>query len=348
MLALPKRDIVISKARRQNVPLLFGIFAIWDGGKTVSGIRIGRGMAKVLAGDPDQLYVIDTEGNRALAYADQYAFNHVPLVPPHGSLDYLATILHCVNKGARVIMVDTVTHEHYGIGGYLDTIASEQERLAALWKLSKPEGAKWAATNVAASRRKELVRHVEQLGKEGVAIIFCFRASEKIRIPKKGAKNDQGEREVVEMGYMPDTKESLMFLMTASALLMPRAKGVPTWRSEKPGESLMIKLPSYFEGIFRDGEQLNETHGEVMAKWAHGDDDGVSNSKPLNERLAECLAFLSKVEKSALLRARYKRSEIVALRRELDDEGRLKLDEKYDELLSSLEEREAIEAESRS
>ena len=139
-----------------------------------------------------------------------------------------------------------------------------------------PAHAPYDAINVAASKRKELVRNVEQLGRQGVAIIFCFRASEKVRPRKKGqAGGGDDDSKMVEMGYMPDTKESLMFLMTASMLLMPRAKGVPTLQPEKPGEQLMVKVPGYFAGLFNPGEQLNEAHGRRMAEWARG---GVTES----------------------------------------------------------------------
>jgi hypothetical protein len=102
---------------------------------------------------------------------------------------------------------------------------------------------------------------------------------------------------MVEMGYMPDTKESLMFLMTASALLMPRAKGVPTWQSEKPGEQLMIKMPGYFNGIFQPGEALNEEHGRRMAMWAKGVPQS-SAERPLSERVA---AFESALKRQKAL-----------------------------------------------
>jgi hypothetical protein len=327
---LPKRSFEIIPAKRHNVPLLFGVFAIWDGGKTVSGIRVGRGMTEVLSGDPDSLHVIDTEGNRALAYADQFRFQHVPFAPPHGSLDYLAAISQCVSAGAKVIMVDTVTHEHYGIGGYLDTIEAAQAELVKRWRMpDTPQSldkVKFSAINVAASKRKELVRNIEQLGRAGVALIFCFRASEKVRPRKKGQQGGEGDdSKMVEMGYMPDTKESLMFLMTASALLMPRAKGVPTWKPEKPGEQLMVKMPGYFEGIFHDGEQLNEEQGRRMALWAKGSDAPPGRTPSpaklsLEDRAAAVLTALREKKTRKGLDQAYTAS--AGLREELVDAGR--------------------------
>lgn len=350
---LPKRSFEISPARRHNVPLLFGLFAIWDGGKTVSGIRVGRGMAEVLAGDADSLHVIDTEGNRALAYADRYKFQHVPFAPPHGSLDYLAAINQCVDHGAKVIMIDTVTHEHYGIGGYLDTIEAAQYELLKRWQ--KEENARnldkvrYSAINVASAKRKELVRHIEQLGRSGVALIFCFRASEKVKPRKKGDASGDDDSKMVEMGYMPDTKESLMFLMTASALLMPRAKGVPTWHPEKPGEKIMVKVPGQFEGLFRDGEQLNEEHGRAMARWHKGEtvDGATKGSAPIEQRVIECMKFLEGATTSAKLKQRYGRAETVTLLSACNEKQRLQIEAKYGDLLDSLLERESIAAESR-
>lgn len=369
---LPKRDVQISDAVRKNVPLLFGIFAIWDGGKTLSGIKVGRGMAEVLTGDPDNVYVIDTEGNRALAYAwdperpdSTYKFQHVPFEPPHGSLDYLQFINTCVARGAKVIVVDTVTHEHYGIGGYLDTIEAAQDELVRRWKMpdtpQSHDKVKFSAINVAASRRKELVRNVEQLGRSGVAIIFCFRASEKVRPRKKGQSGGGGDDKMIEMGYMPDTKESLMFLMTASALLMPRAKGVPTWHPEKPGEQLMVKLPQQFaSGVFRDGDALNEEHGRKMARWHMGGHaDAVTPLRSqiasagalvaeeraaLDDRYAKARKFIAGAKASTIMKSRWSLPQTESLREELDVETRDAWTAEYQELLGNLIEREGMQA----
>ena len=90
-------------------------------------------MQRVTGGD---IFYIDTESRRALHYADTFKFRHVPFSAPFCPLDYLDAIEHCVSKGAGVVVVDSMSHEHEGHGGVLEWHGREVERLVAL----TPEG----------------------------------------------------------------------------------------------------------------------------------------------------------------------------------------------------------------
>src|SRR5580698_6102572 len=100
-------------ALRQSVPLLIGIMGPSGGGKTYSALRLATGIQEIAGGD---IGVIDTEAKRALHYADFFKFQHLEFGAPFGSLDYLAAIRHFVDKGVKTIVVDSMTHEHSGVG----------------------------------------------------------------------------------------------------------------------------------------------------------------------------------------------------------------------------------------
>src|SRR5258708_34193941 len=114
-------------AVREQVPLLIGRMGPSGSGKTYSALRLATGIHEVTGGE---IYVIDTEARRALHYAEQFKFRHVQFDAPFGSLDYLAAIRHCVAKGAKVIVIDSMSHEHSGPGGYLLTQEAEVQRMA--------------------------------------------------------------------------------------------------------------------------------------------------------------------------------------------------------------------------
>ena len=114
-------------AVRSHVPLLVGLMGPSGSGKTFSALRLATGIQNVSGGE---IFVVDTESRRALHYADTFKFRHIAFGAPFGSLDYLAAMQHCVNKGAGVIVVDSLSHEHIGIGGYLLTQEAEVERMA--------------------------------------------------------------------------------------------------------------------------------------------------------------------------------------------------------------------------
>lgn len=144
-------------------------------------------------------------------------------------------------------------------GGYLDFHEKEVERLAGGDTAKAMRVQRLAWTKPAAARLK-LITGLLQLNAN---FIFCFRAKE---------KTDQKKNEIVPLGYMPIAGVEFLFEQTLNILLMPNSKGVPTWRSDLRGESELIKLPLQFEKHFlsRNGESLDETDGEFLARWASG------------------------------------------------------------------------------
>jgi ABC-type dipeptide/oligopeptide/nickel transport system ATPase subunit len=243
-------------ATRERVPLLTGLMGPSGGGKTYSALRLATGIQRVTGGD---IFVIDTEARRALHYADKFKFRHVVFSPPFGPLDYLAAVEHCVKKGAGIIIVDSMSHEHEGPGGVLEMHQKEVDRLAGNdWK--KAERVKMLAWSKPKQERRRLINALLQIP---CNFVFCFRAKEKLKIVK-------GE-EPKPMGFMPIAGEEFVFEMTVNCLLLPGAGGVPTWQTEEMGEKQMIKLPEQFRDFFSKSVPLNQDLGEQMAKWAAGD-----------------------------------------------------------------------------
>jgi energy-coupling factor transporter ATP-binding protein EcfA2 len=257
-------------ATRERVPLLVGLMGPSGSGKTYSALRLATGIQRVSGGD---IFMVDTESRRSLHYADKFKFRIVEFSPPFGPLDYLAAIEHCVKKGAGVVVVDSMSHEHEGPGGVLEMHGEEIERLSRgdsdrakkmdmlAWK--KPKG-----------ERRRMINSLLQLNSN---FVFCFRAKEKLKVlPGK-------EPEL--LGFMPIAGEEFVYEMTAKCVLMPGANGVPTWQSNYPGERTMMKLPGQFRALFMDEKPLSEEHGVSMAQWAAGDSTKLGEDE-LNAALA--------------------------------------------------------------
>lgn len=242
-------------AHRDKVPLLVGLMGCSGSGKTYSALRLATGIQRVTGGE---IFVIDTESKRSLHYADNFKFKHVEFVAPFGSEDYLEALRFCAKAGAGVIVVDSMSHEHEGEGGYLSAHGAEVTRMAGN-DYAKAERVKMAAWIKPAAARRKLINGILQLNAN---FIFCFRAKEKTK-PKPGGG-------IQEMGWMPIAGDEFLFEMTLNALLMPNGKGVPQWRSDFVGEKMMMKLPKQFEAGFEDGRALDENHGESLARWAQG------------------------------------------------------------------------------
>lgn len=259
----PTRRFTAALAVREQVPLLLGLMGPSGGGKTFSALRLASGIQQVVGGE---IYVIDTEAKRALHYADRFRFKHVPFGEPFGSLDYLAAIRFCVDAGAKVIVIDSMSHEHEGVGGLLDFHEQELTRMAGD-SYGKREAMKMLAWGKPKAARRQLINALLQIE---CNFIFCFRAKNSVK-PMK-VTDDQGrtKTEVVPQGFMPIAGEEFVFEMTMNALLLPGAEGVPTWNPEHVGEKLMTKLPEQFRGLMKSPRALDEAMGVALAEWARG------------------------------------------------------------------------------
>lgn len=262
------RVFIDKPAVRESVPLLIGLMGCSGSGKTYSALRLATGIQRVTGGD---IYCIDTEARRALHYADQFKFRHLEFNAPFGSLDYLAAMQHCIKQGAKTIIIDSMTHEHTGPGGYLQTQDAEVARMAGE-DMAKRERVKMAAWIKPSALRGKMITELLQMNAN---FLFCFRAKEKTKPVKGGG--------IVEMGFMPIAGEDLLFEMTLNCLLPPRSNGVPQWRSDAVGEKMMMKLPEQFADLLAKSRSLDENLGQAFALWAKGDKDSPVAAPPVDD-----------------------------------------------------------------
>src|SRR5256885_2886747 len=102
---------------RGDEPLLVGIEGPPGGGKSMSALRIGRGIQRVR---PGPIIVIDTEGGRAKKFAGEFKFLHVLFDPPYRSDHFLDAIKQQLKLKPACIIVDSMSDEHEGEAGYLE------------------------------------------------------------------------------------------------------------------------------------------------------------------------------------------------------------------------------------
>lgn len=249
-------------AVREQTALLVGISAPSGGGKTFSALRLARGIVSVTGGE---IYFVDTDNRRSLQYADEFkkadgspGFRFVNFDPPHSSERYAEAIAFCVGQAdCGVVVVDSMSHEHEGSGGMIEFHEAEWKRLGG------SEGVKALAWSKPKAARRRLLHKIQRLGKPA---IFCFRAKEGI----KPVKDDKGKVQFVQQGFTPIAGDEFVFEMTLNALLMPAAKGVPTWLGLEPGERKMTKLPLQFEFLESRTKPLDEELGSAFARWSVG------------------------------------------------------------------------------
>jgi ABC-type oligopeptide transport system ATPase subunit len=263
---MTSRSFEDREAVREPVPLLVGIVGPSGTGKTKSALRLAGGMQRVSGGE---IFVVDTESKRALHYAGSHRFRHIDFQAPHSPLDYLAVFEHCSKKGARTIVVDSQSHEHEGQGGVLEMHETELDRMAGTdWTRRKAmDMLAWSKPKQA---RRRLINAIVQMP---CNFVFCFRAKQKIK-PVKGG-------EPISLGWMPIAGDEFVFEMTVKFLLLPGANGIPTLRSDFPGEREIIKQPEQFRPLLGTPTQLNEDIGEQLTRWAAGGE--APKASPVDE-----------------------------------------------------------------
>jgi hypothetical protein len=104
-------------------------------GKTYSALVIGTGIG-------DRIALIDTEHGSASKYADEFAFDTLPLATfePPALVEALAVAAH---EGYDVVIVDSLTHFWSGSGGMLEQVDNAAKRVAggntfAGWREARP------------------------------------------------------------------------------------------------------------------------------------------------------------------------------------------------------------------
>lgn len=259
-------------ALREQTNVMVGLAGPSGSGKTLSALKIARGLA---GGDDTKIFVIDTEQGRALHYACgpneqpgpfKFRFQHCHFKAPFSPENYAAVVKAAAAAGAKVIIVDSMSHEHEGEGGILEWHEQELKKMAGDdW--AKRERVKFTAWIVPKAAHNRLVNQMLQ---QPCHMIFCFRAKDKLAM----VKNDKGKIEPVKVGWTAICSDRFEYEMTALLTLPPNAKGVPDLAAEQ------TKLQEQHRQFFPAGKPITEEAGKGLASWAKG---GVEKPAPKAE-----------------------------------------------------------------
>lgn len=252
-----------SAARRERVGLAIALAGSSGSGKTKSALEIATG----LAGD-GKIFVIDTEGRRALHYASQYRFEHLDFQPPYSPERCTAAIVAAQSAGAEVVIFDSASDEYEGEGGLQDIHDAEARRMAtdrdgnvAEWKVEAMNAPAWKAPKL--RHKANLIRRIRSF--PGF-VIFCLRAEEKVRFEKiKDERTGREKTAIVQAGWIPICEKRFMYDMTLSLTLAPETKG-------KPRFDLTHKITDDHVPFFPPDQFIGRRAGELLRLWATGAD----------------------------------------------------------------------------
>lgn len=251
------RTFTDAPAVRREVPLFVGMVGSSSSGKTFSALRLATGIQRVTGGE---IFIVDTENGRAEMYAENFpGFRHVPFDAPYSPMDYQAAVEHCISRGAKVIVIDSMSHIHEGEGGLLEWHENEVERLSG----GNPSKIN-AVQMLAWSRPKQAQkRFMQTLLKQRVHTIMCFRADNKLEVEKG--------KEPKKLGWQPIADKRFLYELTVNFLFYPGCKGTPRLlETAGEDERWLVKTPLFFQNLLKTPRQIDEAMGEEMARWARG------------------------------------------------------------------------------
>lgn len=191
--------ILFQDASRVNSKVLMAVIGASGTGKTPIALQLARGVI----GPKGKLFVIGTEGDRALFYADRIEFKHVRMFPPYSpdrTWDYMEA---AAKQGADAIVLDSGSDVFEGLGG--------EKEMAAASTLKPPLN--WAFPKL---RYRKLIQRMINLG---VHIFITIRADEKIELIDDPDK--PGKQKIVPKGWTPIWDKMTPYWMQVSLMLVP-------------------------------------------------------------------------------------------------------------------------------
>ncbi len=270
-------------AVRERVSLIIAIAGASGGGKTLSALKVARGLA---GGDDSRIAYIDTEAGRALHYAvapgeqpsaERFAFQHGDLQAPFSPEAYADAIKAADDTGKfDVIVVDSCSHEWEGEGGLHDEHQDAVEEAVAKSRgnhnpnwgpFDETKAADRASIGAWKEPKRRHKRFVTRLLQCRAHLVLCLRADEKLRIEQ--VKDERGRSKTVIVQpkdlppnerWVPICEKRFMYEMTLSLILTPQSPGVP----------VPIKLQAQHRAAVPLDKPLSEETGHQLALWASG------------------------------------------------------------------------------
>lgn len=246
-------DFKVMQAEPANKRLLMGFFAPNNGGKTVSALRVATGLASRMN---NNIVLIDTENRRSETYASNFNFKIIDFKPPFNPARYIEAIEAAETCRPDVIIIDSMSHEHEGIGGVLEQHESFLEQKCGD-DFRARERLKMTAWIKPKQERNKLLQKLQHTDTH---ILLCFRAKQKTKM----LKNANGKIEPVDMGYQLIGGEEFGYEMSIMAFLPPNCNGKPDWSNEG---TRINDMDGQLKSFLYNVSQFNEHTGEKLYEF---------------------------------------------------------------------------------
>ncbi|HQR43701.1 MAG TPA: AAA family ATPase [Gemmatales bacterium] len=253
----PVPDFQIQPAVRGIRNIIIALAGEAGDGQTCSALRLARGLSRT-----GSILLIDTEQGRSTQYAPLeqgesgdliFDFSILHLEPPFSPLHYRAAVAAAARYQPEVLIIDSISHEHVGVGGILD-IADKA-----------PDNKHGRAFKEPRAQHRQFMGRLTQ---HPWFVILTMRASEVL-------PENKGDPTIWKL----QCDKTLRNDCTA---ILPLSQGrVRPW-FEQPW-----KQPAHLRSIFVPGRPVDEEMGSQLARWCQpqgnwNDPQETEDERPAN------------------------------------------------------------------
>lgn len=218
------------KAEKRKLALKVLCSGSSGSGKTYSALTLATGIIKKSGGE---IYLINTEGDRGEMYANKFEYNIIDMPEPRSPENYIEAIKYCIEQGASVIIIDSLSHEWNYLNEQINNMSGNSFNN---WGKQKP-------------RHRKLVDFIVE---SKVHIIATGRGKDEYVMEM----NDKGKQtpKKVGVGIQQEKDTEYEYMVTFS---IAQDNHVATAMKDNTG---------LFEGRY---DVLTEKDGEALYDWAN-------------------------------------------------------------------------------
>jgi hypothetical protein len=239
-------SFIFRRAIREDLPDIYGLAGPSKSGKTYSALRLAAGLA-----NGGKIAMINTEGNRGNRYADKFDYDVVNLEEPFSMKRYEEATKAAKAISPAVLIIDSVSHAHEGVGGMLDQHETILDRIAGK-DYEKRHKMTWSAWIEPKADEARMINAMLQMD---CFIILCFRAKEKLKIERG--------KDPISLGWQPIASDRIHYETAFTLILPPGSKGTPDMSANGS------ELREPYDTIVTN-KQIDEELGRKLAEWAIG------------------------------------------------------------------------------
>lgn len=166
-------------------------------GKTMSAVRLAKGLVDEAPNESGKIAVIDTENNSASLYSDRYAFDALDLQPPFESEKFVNAVLEAEKAGYECVILDSGSHLWEGVLDYKDKLDNTNR------------GASNSFTNWRTAGEK-FKKAVDTILQARIHVIVCLRSKQEYVIEQ----NDRGKSAPRRVGMAPVFRDGAEYEFT--------------------------------------------------------------------------------------------------------------------------------------